>query len=93
MLGIISMLNIVHQAVQQFDVRYILRALRAIPALRKKLVASGKGHDVLASVKESRSTSNGETVKSAANLKKGKQELSAALLPEEEIYLAVLQQV
>jgi len=90
--GIVSILDIVHQAVQQFDVRFILRALRSIPTLRKKLAASGKGYDVLASVRESRASQGEEHAKSANNVKKGKQD-SGPILPEEEIYLAVLQQV
>lgn len=90
--GIVSILDIVHQAVQQFDVRFILRALRSIPALRKKLAASGKGYDVLASVRESRTNQAEESGKSLNNIKKGKQDYGP-ILPEEEIYLAVLQQV
>ncbi|KAB8345853.1 hypothetical protein FH972_022908 [Carpinus fangiana] len=89
---IISNLNTIQSAVQQFDVRFILRALRGISFIRKQLTKSGNGQDVLNAVRESRSSTSNDSAKPAALLKKLKLE-PGSLLPEEEVYLAILQQV
>lgn len=83
---IISSLDTISQAVQQFDVRFVLRALRAIPSIRKRLGSPSSARDTINAVKERRLASQDQKAK------KGKNE-TQGLLPEEEIYLAILEQV
>lgn len=87
---IISNLELLQLAVQQFDVRFILRALRAISSIRKRLTKDGDGLDILKAVRETRTSTSNE--KGAATARKLKIE-PGALLPEEEVYLAILRQV
>lgn len=93
----------IHLAVQQFDVRPILRALRALSTLRKRfavegsLPADGNCQQVLKSVREARIAVIGSSdqTKQSTGTKKGKKEIVplVALLPEEEVYLSILEQV
>lgn len=85
-------LEVIYLAVQQFDVRFILRALRAISSFRKRLGKGDAGRDLIKSVRESRIAAGAEQGKSVTTVKKGKSE-QGGLLPEEEIYLAILEQV
>lgn len=85
-------LDLIQLAVQQFDIRFILRALRAICSIRKQLAKDDAVSETLGSVKEARTTSGQDQSKGVAQNKKGRAD-STALLPEEEIYLAILEQV
>jgi len=91
-LDIVQNLDTIHLAVQQFDVRFILRALRGVSSIRKKLSTSANGFEIIDAVREARSTGQVDTSKQATPPKKGKHD-GEALLPEEEIYLAILKQV
>ena len=84
---ILANLELLQQAVQQFDVRFVLRALRAISTIRKPLNKDGDGLEILKTVRQSRET---EQAKSASSGKKGRSE---GMLPEEEVYIAILRQV
>lgn len=77
---------------QQFDVRFILRALRGVSSIRKKLSTAGNGLEIIAAVKEARTTGHTAQGKSTTPPKKGRTE-AGPLLPEEEVYLAILEQV
>ena len=89
-IDIISNLELVQLAVQQFDVRFILRALRAVSSIRKRLTADRDGLEILKEVREWRTSSNNE--KASASAKKLRIE-PGTLLPEEQLYLAILRQV
>lgn len=89
---IISNLDIIRLAVQQFDHRFILRALRAVSSIRKKLASSDNGLGIISSVKEARNSANNERTSTLHTPKKLKPE-SGAMIPEEEVYIAVLEQV
>lgn len=83
---IIATLDTISQAVQQFDTRFILRALRAVPNIRKRLGSPSAARDTINAVKERRASNQDQKTK------KNKTE-AAGLLPEEETYLALLEQV
>jgi len=85
-----SNLDLIQLAIQQFDVRFILRALRAISSIRKRLPKGQEGRSLIKSVQEARSS--GGSDKAANGAKKVKTE-QTSLLPEEEVYLAILEQV
>ena len=70
----------------------MLRALRAVCSIRKHLNSSGKGLEILKDVREKRIANTGEQGKSNASSKKLRTE-SGSLVPEEETYLAILEQV
>jgi len=82
-----SNLDLINLAIQQFDVRFILRALRAVSSIRKRLPKGQQGRSLIKSVQEARSATSQE--KSTNGVKKS----NGPLLPEEEVYLAVLEQV
>jgi len=87
-----SNLDTIHLAVQQYDIPFILRALRGVSSIRKKLSSSGNGLEIIAVVKEARTTGHTDHSKQSTTLKKSKTE-AGPLSPEEEIYLAILEQV
>jgi hypothetical protein len=85
--AISSNLDLINLAIQQFDVRFILRALRAVSSIRKRLPKGQQGRSLIKSVQEARSATTQE--KGTSGVKKS----NGPLLPEEEVYLAVLDQV
>ena len=88
---ITSNLDVIHLAVQQFDVRFILRALRGISSLRKRLGKGDTGRELIKSVREARSSASVDQAKGPTTTKKGKTD--GGILPEEEVYLSILEQV
>ncbi|KAI9725130.1 MAG: 26S proteasome non-ATPase regulatory subunit [Chrysothrix sp. TS-e1954] len=89
---ILANLEVLQQAVQQFDVRFVLRALRAISSVRKRLVTEGKALETLRAVRDARLAPSNDQSKQHTTSKKLRSE-QGAMLPEEEIYLSVLEQV
>lgn len=91
-LDIASSLDLVLLAVQQYDIRFILRALRAICSIRKRLAKDGKGLETLQSVREIRTSTSQDPNKLSAAAKKLRPE-PGSMIPEEVVYLAILKQV
>ena len=85
-------MEIIRLAVQQFDHRFIPRALRSVSSIRKKLATTGNGLGTINSIKVIRSSASSESTNTSHSPKKSKLE-AGALIPEEEVYLAVLEQV
>ncbi|KAL9052727.1 MAG: hypothetical protein Q9162_005228 [Coniocarpon cinnabarinum] len=87
---IISNLELLQLAVQQFDVRFVLRALRAVSSIRKRLTKDADGLEILKAARETRTSTTND--KGSVTAKKLRVE-PGSLLPEEEVYLAILRQV
>lgn len=89
---IIHNLDLIVSAVEQFDVRFTLRALRAISSIRKQLGKGEAGREKIKALWEARSSSRLDKGKASTANKKGKV-IDEPILPEEEIYVAILEQV
>lgn len=85
---ILSNLDLIHLAVQQFDVRFIFRALRGISSIRKNLPNGQSGRSKLEAVRTARR--DGAYGKAASAITKSKVE-SGEFLDEEDIYLNLLE--
>lgn len=93
MVDIVQNLDLIAVAVQQFDVRFILRALRAISTIRKHLRKGREGTEVIRFIQALRNTRSAAQSKSSLANKQSKVGPSENILPEEDIYLAIIEQV